>query len=56
MQIELAAQTRVPDRPGPKTEVVAVAHLRCTLSGLAALKDAIQKLETMLAPAEGKAN
>ena len=56
VQFELAAQTLVLASPGTKTQVVAVAHLRCTLAGLAALKGAIQKIETMLAPAEGKAN
>jgi hypothetical protein len=56
MQIELVAQTVVPDGPNTKTELVAVAHLRCTFAGMAALKDAIQKIETMLAPSEGKAN
>jgi hypothetical protein len=56
VQIELAANTVVPDGTSTKTEVIAVAHLRCTLAGLAGLKDAIQKIETMFAPGEGKAN
>lgn len=56
VQIELAATTVIPVAGGTVKENVVTAHLRTTIAGFAALKDAIQKIEALLAPAEGKPN
>lgn len=55
-QIEICANALIPEGSSTKVTVVCTAHLRCTLGGLAALKDAIQKIETMLTPPDSKPN
>ena len=58
-EIELCARIHTPlheGEGGPRSDVLIVGRLRLTADGLAALKDAIQKIETVLAPTEGKAN
>ena len=56
-EIELATRILTPSHVGePREDVLITGRLRLTANGLAALKDAIQKIETVLAPTEGKAN
>jgi hypothetical protein len=56
VQIELAATTVIPVAGGTVKENVVTAHLRTTIAGFAALKDAIQKIEMMLTPTDGSVN
>jgi hypothetical protein len=44
IQIELAANTTVPDGAGTKEELLIVAHLRCAPGAARAIRDAIDKM------------
>jgi len=48
IQIELAANTIMPDGPGTKTDVLITAHLRCSPAAASALRDMIDKALAML--------
>lgn len=56
VQIELFSIFLTPTLTGTERESMSVAHLRLSMNALAALKDAIQGIEAMLAPADGKPN
>jgi hypothetical protein len=43
LQIELAANTIVPDGAGTKSEFLVVAHLRCAPEAAKAIRDAIDR-------------
>jgi hypothetical protein len=43
LQIELAANTIVPDGAGTKSEFLVVAHLRCAPEAARAIRDAIDR-------------
>jgi hypothetical protein len=43
IQIELAANTIMPEGAGTRTDVVITAHLRCSPGAARALKDAIDR-------------
>jgi hypothetical protein len=43
IQIELAANTIVPDSEGTKNELLVVAHLRCGPAAAKAIRDAIDR-------------
>ena len=47
IQIELAANTTVPDGSGTKIETLIVAHLRCSPQAAKAIRDAIDKALAM---------
>ena len=56
-EIELATRALTPLADGStRSDMLIVGHLRVSASGLAGLKDAIQKIEMMLAPTDAKPN
>jgi hypothetical protein len=57
-EFEVVCRTWVVERLGGATtpEVVVTGHLRCPITALASLKDAIQKIEMMLTPTDGSVN
>jgi hypothetical protein len=62
LQIELAANTIVPDGAGTKSEFLVVAHLRCAPEAARAIRDAIDRAlempggETAMMPAASRPN
>jgi hypothetical protein len=59
IQLELAANTLVPDGKGVRTDVLITAHLRCSAAAAIALRDSIDKalampgMQQMIMPVEG---
>jgi hypothetical protein len=48
IQIELAANTVLPDGKGVKIDVVITAHLRCSPAAVIALRETIDKILALL--------
>ena len=47
IQLELGANTIVPDGPATKIDVLVTAHLRCSPAAAAGIRDAIDKALAM---------
>jgi hypothetical protein len=57
VRLELGASSAIPTQNGEaKTVHVITAHLRCSPSAAAALRDAIDKALLLLAPAKGQSS
>jgi hypothetical protein len=54
IQIELAANTIMPEGTGTRTDVLITAHLRCSPSAAIGLRDAITRALEMSATADQK--
>jgi hypothetical protein len=56
LNITLGCYRNLCTKEGVKTDMVAVAYLRCNLEGALALRAAIDKALLMAAPLEGQVN
>jgi hypothetical protein len=56
LNITLGCYRNLCTEEGVKTDMVAVAYLRCTVQGALSLKSAIDKALLMITPFEGHAN
>lgn len=52
IQIELAANTIMPDGGGTRTDVLIVAHLRCSPSAAVGIRDSLDKALRMTETAQ----